>query len=137
MPRPEVYHDRKGEKMAKETATASNVETVSDEGWETLVEEYGETWNPKDPGTEIIGTFHGSKEVPVDDPDNPGGKRNVKCYEVTDIHGKKWSLWSSYNLDAGFSECSEGDLVRVEYVGTVPLDGGRSVKQYRIRRKSQ
>jgi hypothetical protein len=135
MPQPVLYHERNGEKMAPKTAAASNVDSVSDEGWETVIEEYGETWNPKDPAV-LIGTYHGSKTVPVDDPNNPGAKRDVLCYEVTDNSGKRWSLWSSYNLDAGFAEVSDGDSVRVEFVSTIPLDGGRTVKQYRIARKS-
>ena len=122
-------------KAAPETAAASNIVSTDDEGWETLVEEYGETWNPDEVGAVLIGTFTGRKTVETKGLD--GEDRQVDVYEVIDSNKKKWSVWSSYNLDLAFENCRPSDLVRIEFMGTVPLDGGRSVKTYRVARKSQ
>lgn len=123
---------------AKQSATGadSNVVNVDDEGWETLVEEFGETWAPRDIGDELIGVYQGSKLVEQTD-FGTGEIREVPAYEVTDTAGKKWTVWSSHNIDIGFSSCGTGDTVRIIYMGTENLDGGRTVKKYRFYRKNR
>lgn len=121
---------------AKPEQVAENVIPVDDDGWETLVEEYGETWNPDEPGTELIGVFTGRKTIDFPDEDEPNGTRQVDVYEVKDQSGKKWSVWSSYNIDLAFEQCRPGDTVRLVFVGKENLDRGKTVKKYRISRKS-
>src|SRR4029077_20138228 len=72
---------------------AANVQPVTDDGWETVVEPFGETAEFKEPGDTLIGTYKSSKQVETDDLNNPGEKRNQTLYELEDENGKLWSVW--------------------------------------------
>jgi len=112
---------------------ADNVSSVSDDQWETVVEEYGETFSFVDPGDTLIGEYQGSKVVQTQDLNNPQEMRDQTVYDFIDENGKRWSVWSSYNIDQGLSGVNPGQTVRLEYVGKVEIDSGRrSVKQFRI-----
>lgn len=116
------------------TETAPNVTpTTDEEGWETVVEPFGETYSFETPGDVLIGTFLGSKTVQTEDLNEPGKMRDQTVYDIEDSNGKKWSVWSSFNIDAGLSKVAPGNLVRIQYQGKVDIDNGRrSVKQFAI-----
>lgn len=122
--------------MASKSQTASNVSSVDDEGWEITHKEFAATWSPANDGDFLQGTYTGYKTLEQEDLNNPGGTRLVNLYEITDSDGKEWGIWESHNIALGFQDVEPGDMVRVVYIGTVPLDSGRTVKQFRIYRKS-
>jgi hypothetical protein len=115
-------------------SAAKNVTPVTDDaGWETVVEPFGETYSFETPGDVLIGKFLGSKIVQTEDLNKPGEMRDQTVYDVEDDSGKRWSVWSSYNIDVGLGSVAVGNLVRIEYVGKVDIDNGRrSVKQFKI-----
>ena len=112
---------------------ASNVQSVDDEGWETVVEPYGETYAFENAGDTLTGTYKGSKEVDTEDLNNPGETRAQTVYEIVDENGKLWSVWSSFNIEQGMEAANPNDMVRIRFDGKVPIDNGkRSVKTFTI-----
>lgn len=116
--------------------TAQNVGTdANDEGWETIVEPYGATWD-FDTHSVLIGRYLSTRTVEQDDLNNPGEKRDANVYEIeTADDGEKVSVWGTYSIDQAFEDIEIGKLVRIEFVGKVNLDGGRSVRQFKIQTK--
>jgi hypothetical protein len=115
---------------------AENVtETTDDSGWETVVEPFGETYSFEKEGDSLTGTYTGSNSVTTDDLNNPGEKREQTVYEIVDESGKKWTVWSSFNIDKAFSEIEPQTLVRITYKGKVDIGGGRTVKQFAVATK--
>jgi hypothetical protein len=126
----------KGGRMAETKdapKVASNVKPVDNEGWETVVEPYGETYSFETPGDTLIGTYSGNKEVSTEDLNNPGEMRDQTVYEITDQNEKKWSVWSAFNIDAALADLPIGSMVKITFDGKVPIDNGkRTVKQFTI-----
>ena len=119
--------------MSPKTEAAPNVESVDDEGWETVVEPYGETYTFETEGDTLTGTYKGSKIVATEDLNKPGEMRDQTVYSVVDEQGKEWSVWASHNIDAGLENVNPGDMVRIRFDGKVSIDSGkRSVKQFTI-----
>lgn len=119
--------------MAK---SASNVVETED-GWETVVEPYGETFPFTESGSTLIGTFVSKREVEQDDLNRPGEKRMANVYEIADADGKKWSVWGSYAIDEGFKDVAEGELVRIIYHDTIKIqNGAQEVKQFTVQKRS-
>lgn len=120
-------------KTEEKPQVASNVNAVDEQGWETVVEPYGETYSFETAGDTLIGTYKGSKSVDTEDLNNPGETREQTVYEIVDENGKLWSVWSSHNVDVGMEAASPGQMVRIRFDGKVPIDGGKkSVKQFTI-----
>lgn len=109
---------------------AENIEQVTDEGWETVVEPYADTFSFDSEGDTLIGTYVGKREVEQTGLD--GNPRLANVYEVTDSNGKKWSVWGSAMIDTAFDSIEVGKAVKIIYEGTAELDGGRSVNRYTV-----
>lgn len=128
----EISSSQKGGEMAPKTA--ENVSSVTDsDGWETVVEPFGETYSFETEGDTLTGTYTGFSKVMTDDLNNPGEKREQTVYEIVDENGKKWSVWSSFNIDAALSDLDPNTMVRIRYDGKVEIDNGkRTVKQFTV-----
>ena len=109
---------------------ATNINEVTDEGWETVVEPYSETFSFTNEGDTLIGTYLSKREVEQEGLD--GKPRQVNVYEIQDTSGKKWSVWGSAMIDMAFETIAEGKAVKIVYEGTAALDGGRSVNRYTV-----
>jgi hypothetical protein len=109
---------------------APNVKEVTDEGWETVIEPYADTFDFASEGATLIGTYLGKREV--DQTGLDGEPRKANVYEVQDASGKKWSVWGSYAIDEAFTKIKEGAAVKFIYEGVANLDGGRTVKKFTV-----
>lgn len=109
---------------------AENIEQVNDEGWETVVEPYADTFVFDNEGDTLIGTYVNKREVEQTGLD--GEPREVNVYEITDNSGKKWSVWGSAMLDMAFESIELNKAVKIVYEGTAALDGGRSVNRFTV-----
>jgi hypothetical protein len=113
--------------------TLADATAVDDQGWETLVEPFGENFPFADPGDTLIGTLYGSKIVSMPDLNNPGEMRDQIVYEIVDENGKKWSVWGSFNIEQALADVGEGEQVRIEFAGKVPTSKpGQTVKQFKV-----
>lgn len=119
------------------TPRAANVSTnASDSEWNTIVEPFAESWDfTKNPV--LIGTYVSTKEIEVDDPKTETGKRTVQVYNVqNDEDGKQYAVWGSYNIDQGFAQIGEGQVIRIEHLGKVPTSTpGQTVNRFLIQTK--
>lgn len=109
---------------------ADNITEVTDEGWETVVEPYADTFSFDSEGSTLMGTYLGKREVEQEGLD--GLPRIVNVYEIQDNSGKKWSVWGSAMIDTAFESISEGSAVKIVFEGVAQLDGGRSVKRFTV-----
>jgi len=109
---------------------AENIEQVTDEGWETVVEPYADTFSFETEGDTLIGTYTSKREVEQEGLD--GKPRMVNIYEIVDSNGKKWSVWGSAMIDMAFESIELNHPVKIVYEGTAALDGGRSVNRYTV-----
>lgn len=107
--------------------------------WETTVEEYGDNldltngWEGTD--NTFVGRYDKVTVVELPNPDT-GELRPTNVYRLVDAQGKVWSLWGSFNIDKGMQTVPLGNQVRIQYMNTAKLDGGRTVKEYRIAHRS-
>lgn len=113
---------------------ADNVHVVDDEGWETVVEPYADTFEFESEGNSLMGIYNGSRTIEQEGLD--GQPRTVNIYEVTDNGGKKWSVWGSAMIDTAFESIAPGNAVKITYEGKADLDGGRTVKRFTVQSKS-
>lgn len=119
------------ERKVKQVADkAENITEVTDDGWNTVVEPYADTFDFASEGATLMGTYTGKREVEQEGLD--GKPRTVNVYEVQDSSGKKWSVWGSYNIDDAFSKINEGQAVKIVFEGIANLDGGRTVKKFTV-----
>lgn len=117
--------------------TAANIDkNATDEGWETVVEPYGKTWD-FDTDPILIGIYNGSKVVTQPDMNDPDKERDVTVYEITEATtGEKVSVWDSYSIHEAFTQITPDTQVRIEFKGKVAIDGGkRTVKQFVVSQK--
>ncbi len=118
--------------------SASNIhESVNDDGWKTVVEPYGDTWD-FDKNPVCIGQYLSKREVEQDDMNNPGTMRMANVYELVTPGSsdsrtdEKVSVWGTYILDEAFAKIEVGKFVRIEYTGKVDLKGGREVRKFKV-----
>ena len=109
---------------------AENITEVTDEGWETVVEPYADTFSFETEGDTLIGTYFNKRQVEQEGLD--GKPREVNVYEIQDSSGKKWSVWGSAMLDMAFESIELNKAVKIVYEGTAALDGGRSVNRFTV-----
>lgn len=117
--------------MAKDVA--ENIEQVSDEGWETVVEPYADTFAFKNEGDTLVGKYLNHRQVEQEGLD--GEPRMANIYEVVDNSGKKWSVWGSYNIDEAFEKIEVGKAVKITYEGTADAKAGRTVNKFTVQSK--
>ena len=113
---------------------ANNVHDVDDQGWETIVAPYGPTFEFKNEGDMLTGTFVSKREVEQED-DN-GDPRMVNVYEiVSDSDGTAYSVWGNYSVNEGLVNVVAGEQVRIMYHGKADLKGGRTVNKMTVQVK--
>lgn len=116
--------------MARSTE-APNVETVSEDGWNTVVEPYPDSWTPTQVGETIVGVYASKKTITQDGLD--GKPREVDIYTIVKNDGEKVAVWGSYAIDLAFELIGEGQEVRIKYEGTKPINNGaQSVKTFTV-----
>lgn len=116
-------------------ATAKNVQ-ATDEGWETVAEPYGDSWD-FDKNPILIGLYTGRRTVEQPDLNNEGSMRDANVYEITEAtSGDKVSVWGTYVLDEAFGNMAHDTQVRISYQGKVDLSGGRSVRKFKVDKKA-
>lgn len=118
-------------------AKAENV-VQQEEGWETLVQPFGETFPFEEDGDTLTGEFVNKKMVEQEDLNNPGNTREAPVYEIVSAEdGKLYSVWGSYALEEAFNAIEPGKTVRIIYHGKTSIDGGRrSVKKFTVQVKA-
>jgi len=105
---------------------------TENDGWQTVVEPFPETFPFDKPGDTLAGFFESAKEVEQEDMNNPGEKRMATVYTIRQGE-KKFGVWGSYNIDEAFAKIPPGTEVRIVFDGKVPIDGGkRTVKQFTV-----
>lgn len=115
---------------------ADNV-VETDEGWETVVEPYGATWD-FDSNPTLIGVYKGMKTVSLPDLNRPDEMRDSNVYEIDEAStGEKVSVWGGYSIDEAFTKISPGAQVRIEFKGKIKIKGGaQEVKQFVVQTRS-
>ena len=118
------------------TPRAGNIDET-EQGWETVVEPYGETWD-FDKNPVLIGKYLSTKTVELPDLNKPGEMRPSNVYEIEAADsGDKVSVWGGYSIDEAFAKITPGNLVRIEFHGKVKIKGGaQEVKQFTVQTRS-
>jgi hypothetical protein len=114
------------------TLKETNEATAKARNWKTTAAPYPPTFPFENEGDVIEGVFKGVREVEQDSLNDPGKKVMRNCYSITDDNGKDWSVWESAAIATGMESAKEGDYVHIEFKGKVPMDGGRSFKQFLV-----
>ena len=109
---------------------AENITEVTDEGWETGVEPYADTFSFENEGDTLIGTYVNKRQVEQEGLD--GNPRLANIYEVVDPAGKKWTVWGSYNIDEAFEKIELNKAVKIVYEGTAKAKEGRTVNRFTV-----
>lgn len=110
--------------------------TGSNEGWETIVEPFADTFPFENEGDVLEGVYESSREVEQEDLNNPNEKRMAKAYTIADSKGDKFTVWGSFNVDQAMEKISTGSLVRFTYLGKADLKQGRTVNKFLIQSKA-
>lgn len=72
----------------------------------------------------LIGTLIGVRESK--------NEYKSKVYDIKKEDGTVVSVWGSYQIDQAFENLPMDTVVKLEYVGKTEIDGGKSVKNFRI-----
>jgi hypothetical protein len=51
-------------------------------------------------------------------------------FDVEDKAHKKWAIWSSAQLQRGFSQCNVGDQIKITYKGRETTKGGQPLNVF-------
>jgi hypothetical protein len=102
----------------------ATAQTPTDE-WETKEGGIGTQWKPQAKGDNIAGTYSGSQVLT----DNEG--REFTKYTL-DVNGEMYAILSSFIIDRAFTGIQKGQEVRVEFLGTRDLSGGRTLNDYKV-----
>ena len=134
--------------MAKTTLTTDDIATVNpadvndaantvDDGWENITVGLGHEHNPEETGTPLQGTYLGYVTKEVEDKQN-GGMRPTNAYRFTNSDGEIIFMWGSYEIDEAMNTISEGDTVRISFLGRDTFTGDKgpqTVKNYKVQVK--
>lgn len=55
-----------------------------------------------------------------------------KVYDIKKEDGTVVAVWGSYQIDQAFENLQPNTVVKLEYIGKTEIDGGKSVKNFRI-----
>lgn len=110
------------------------------EAWDEIEPDFAEVFKFETVGDACEGTLTETRKVWVDDPEFNGtidpddphsGKREVSIYDFADADGEAFSVWGTAKLDKALPG-NEGSFFRIEFLGKLPLDGGRTVNRFKI-----
>lgn len=108
------------------------VTPVSDEEWETVVEQSGTPIDFSNPGDQFVGVYDGVSVIEFDDPKE--GPKSFKQYRFTDTENLPRVLNGTYKLDEAFEEAGEleGKTVRITFVGTLDVGQPSPMRDFKI-----
>ena len=102
------------------------------ETWETVEEASGLPWRPTVIGEAITGVLSNRREVV----DEERGE-TWTSHTITLDNGDIVRPPAGYKVTQGLLACNVGDVVRITYLGEVPMGPGKNpMRDYRIQRKA-
>lgn len=109
-------------------------EIGSDAEWETIVEESGEKIVFSKPGDSFTGVYAGTVTISPKGEDKDGKQREAFDQQLfRDKAGKLYATNGGYKIREGLADVPEGSIVRITFVGTVPIVGQPSpMNDFRI-----
>lgn len=105
---------------------------TDEEQWESVVEPFPQEVVFSTDGAAYVGKYVRTQTIDIPDEKAPGGVRPTKLHVFTNDAGEEQSIWGSHNLDKGMEKVPEGAMTRVQFVRSVEIGGGRSVKEYSV-----
>lgn len=107
-----------------------NIWDVSDEEFETVVEESGSQFTFETVGQQFVGKYLGSETI---EPEGWSPEDYFIRHNFRDRDGKLWGINGGFKLNDGLREIAAGQIVRITYVGDVEMGPGKNpMKDYRI-----
>jgi hypothetical protein len=89
----------------------------------TYVYRNTEDWAPKE-GDVIEGAVTEKGQMKIGDKD--------RGFILLDVAGQLRRVWHNAGLDDAFAHAETGVTMRIQYLGTVALDGGRTFKRFAV-----
>jgi hypothetical protein len=110
---------------------AENIQNVSGDEWETLVEESGKPLSFENEGDQFVGTYVGSRQI---EPDGWDEKDYFLQHQFRDDAGMLHVINGGYKLNESLTPDVEGKKVRITRTADVEINdpGKNAMKDYRI-----
>lgn len=104
-------------------------------GWEDVKPIQGDTFGEVEkfiePGDWFIGRYDGSETVDLGE-DEEGTPQTAVAHRFTDLNDVRKTVWGSHDLNAKLAEVAEGALVRIEFMKTLELKAGHTLRLYKV-----